>query len=136
MAIQYTHKTREGRPARIVCTDMQSSKTPVIALIKRGDGKEDPILLSSELQASGTGKEPFLIEKSIWEDVAVDTPVWVRHAYSRSFFQAHFAKYENGCVYIWDSGRTSHTTAAWASNSEAALTTHYHPSRVFLEKPE
>ena len=135
MSIQYTHKTRDGRPARIICTDKQSSKTPVVALIKRGDGGEDPIFLSSDLQASGAGKEPFLTEKSIWEDVAVDMPVWVSHTYSPSYFEAHFAKYQDGYVHIWVSGRTSHTTGVWADDKGVNLTTAYHPSRVLLEKP-
>ena len=44
-----------------------------------------------------------------WSKVPVDTPIWVRDNEELDWFPRHFAKYENGIVYTWASGKTSHT---------------------------
>lgn len=47
-----------------------------------------------------------------WSKVAVDTPIFVRDSEKEVWGKKHFAKYENGKVYTWRSGRTS-----WSSNT-------------------
>lgn len=42
-----------------------------------------------------------------WHKVPVDTPVFVRDSECEVWRCRHFAKYENGKVYTWSSGRTS-----------------------------
>lgn len=42
-----------------------------------------------------------------WSKVAVDTPILVRNYEDFVWSKRHFAKYENGDVYAWSSGRTS-----------------------------
>lgn len=42
-----------------------------------------------------------------WSTVAVDTPILVRDSENTEWLKKHFAKYENGIVYVWNLGRTS-----------------------------
>ena len=42
-----------------------------------------------------------------WSEVEVDTPILVRVNENVGWLKRYFAKYENGAVYAWDSGRTS-----------------------------
>ena len=45
-----------------------------------------------------------------WSKVEVDTPILVRYDEKAEWFKRHFAKYENGRVYVWTLERTSWTT--------------------------
>ena len=47
-----------------------------------------------------------------WNKVAVDTPILVRDSEDEECRKRYFAKYENGTVYAWGSGRTS-----WSGSS-------------------
>ena len=52
-----------------------------------------------------------------WSKVPVDTPILVSDVYKEKWYTRHFAKYEDGVVYTWKSGRTSRTedcTIEWA----------------------
>ena len=42
-----------------------------------------------------------------WSKVAVDTPILVRDSEKESWRKRHFAKCENGIVYVWNGGATS-----------------------------
>ena len=42
-----------------------------------------------------------------WSKVKVDTPILVRDAENTEWLKKHFAKYEDGIVYVWNLGRTS-----------------------------
>ena len=58
-------------------------------------------------------KEP----ETDWSKVEVDTPILVRNDGDK-WYTRHFAKYEDGVVYTWKSGRTSRTedcTIEWES---------------------
>lgn len=45
-----------------------------------------------------------------WSKVPVDTPILVRENDKNPWLKRHFAKYEDGKVYTWRFGRTSHTS--------------------------
>lgn len=45
-----------------------------------------------------------------WSKVEVDTPILVRDNEDEKWLKRHFAKYENGRVYVWNLERTSWTT--------------------------
>ena len=45
-----------------------------------------------------------------WSKVEVDTPILVRDNEDEKWLKRHFAKYENGRVYVWTLERTSWTT--------------------------
>lgn len=47
-----------------------------------------------------------------WTKVAVDTPIFVKDSEKEVWEKKHFAKYENGKVYTWRSGKTS-----WSSHT-------------------
>ena len=44
-----------------------------------------------------------------WSKVAVDTPILVRDTENEEWNKRYFARYENGTIYAWISGRTSWT---------------------------
>ena len=44
-----------------------------------------------------------------WSKVEVDTPILVRDSENTEWLKKHFAKYEDGIVYVWNLGRTSWT---------------------------
>lgn len=54
-------------------------------------------------------------EQSVdWSKVSVDTPILVRGSEKEVWQKRHFAKYENGKVYTWRSGRTSWSSCTCA----------------------
>jgi hypothetical protein len=115
----YTHRTRDGRYARIICDDrfVDGAKYPVIALVLH-EGHDYSECYTKDLKKStGTiasssdlfkGAKPSL-PKTDWTKVAVDTPIWVREEYMEKWVPRHFAKYANGFVYAFKDGRTSHS---------------------------
>lgn len=44
-----------------------------------------------------------------WSKVEVDTPILVRTVEGAEWTKRHFAKYEDGMVYVWNNGKTSWT---------------------------
>ena len=46
-------------------------------------------------------------EPTDWSKVPVDTPILVKDDESDGWLRRYFAKYENNCVYAWDSGADS-----------------------------
>ena len=42
-----------------------------------------------------------------WSKIAVDTPILVRDSENGGWRKRHFAKYKNGKVFTWGSGKTS-----------------------------
>ena len=42
-----------------------------------------------------------------WSKVEVDTPILVRNTDNEEWNKRYFARYENGTIYAWISGRTS-----------------------------
>lgn len=51
-----------------------------------------------------------------WSKVKVDTPIWVKQIPCDNWRKSYFARYENGTVYAWNSGKTS-----WTANNEYAV---------------
>ena len=49
-----------------------------------------------------------------WSKVAVDTPILVKDRNDHEWLKRYFAKYENGSVYAWNTGKTS-----WSSEGHA-----------------
>lgn len=45
-----------------------------------------------------------------WSKVPVDTKILVKDTIERKWHKRYFAKYEDGVVYAWDSGKASFTT--------------------------
>ncbi len=111
-AIKYTHRTRSGHLARILCMDFEWPEKPTVAAILDGE-HERLASLSRDLRVRPGSEHPDdLFERSKWDDVAVDTPIWVRDRGDFPWEPMHFANYENGQVYAWRAGETSHTTGS------------------------
>ena len=103
-----TYLTRDGDKVRIVYTDGEDER-PIIGLINN--------TFFIELTKSGRhyndGSESgldLIKEHSFWEDVEVDTPIYVRNSDNDDWLHRHFAKYENDRIFTWDDGRTSFTS--------------------------
>lgn len=131
MTIQYTHKTADGRLARIVCTDRKSSTHPVVAMELSSDHQQESVVYLTEglcrtVSDDGHWPNPYLIERSVWEDVKVDQPVYV-NAWG-GVIPRHFFKYDGKHVWVFSDGRTSHTSHTTDAHP-------YEPSIVSLEKP-
>jgi len=111
-----TYKTRSGLPVRILCTD-KGDYCPVVAVVA-GDVLT---YTSCGRLHSGRPDEHDLVEYSLWHDVAVDAKIFVRDDESHSRIPRHFAKYENGKVYGWSHGCTSHTEKDFVGWNYATL---------------
>lgn len=46
-----------------------------------------------------------------WDNVNVDTPIYVKDRIDRGWNKRHFAKYEDGTVFAWSNGCTSFSTS-------------------------
>lgn len=136
MTIKYTHCTNDGRLARILCTDRANPTHPVVALVASTvDGSESFVYLTKDLHSSSYKGAPFLREYNPWEDVPVDTPVWVRYdALDGSYSPRHFAGYKDGLVQVWMDGLTSHSSAM-RERVGFNVKVSYAPDKVLLENP-
>lgn len=47
------------------------------------------------------------VEQVDWSKVEVDTPILVRESEQNPWLKRYFAKFKNGKVYAWNSGKTS-----------------------------
>lgn len=123
--IIYTHRTRSGAKARIICENA-AGDFPVIALVLReSDQVEIPVTLTKELREYVDGTTSWdLFEYNPWQDLAVDTPVLVCQTIDHNtWVRRHFAKFEAGHVYVWEDGRTSFTTKSVVPYKYAKLAT-------------
>ena len=123
--ITYTHRTRDGQPARIICTDKVSKNYPVVALVL---GTTEVVSsLTKNLCYFTDGAESCYdlfkgVEPEInWSEVKIDTPVWVR--LTGRWYKRHFAGLDKyGIPTAWMDGCTSHTTDRKDTWTEMRLT--------------
>lgn len=107
---EYTHRTKDGRPARILCRDFKNLSYPVLVAVLNSEGLECVSLYTSDLKAMrGRFHQHDLEEYSPWADVAVDTPIWVRDYPEQKWIPRHFSNFSGGKVSTWGDGYTSHT---------------------------
>lgn len=106
--MKYTHKTRDGKLARILATDM-ISLYPVVVAIRQPDGKETLERYASTLKFcyDGAYSDMDLVEYNPWDDVAVDTKIQVRDCDSEHWNNRYFSHYADGMVHAFNSGATS-----------------------------
>lgn len=112
--INYPYRTRDGRKARIVATDFQHALYPVLAFILQPTGLEITQSYTPNLKVAGAAKTDTwdLFEYNPWNDIAVDTPIWVNEI-DGGWVPRHFAGVvpESQQVLVYRHGRTSHTTS-------------------------
>ena len=125
----YTHRTRDGRYARIICDDrIIDNEYSVLALILDGSIEELYAFVKDSMWWLKGGEEtrhdlikgakPSL-PKTDWTKVPVDTPIWVREG--DRWLARHFAEYDEK-IYAFVNGGTSHTCCFLQSWNEATLT--------------
>ncbi len=75
-------------------------------LVKEDENKEATII--EDVYSLSERLDLEFEEVVDWSKVKEDTPIWVKY-FGSEWFPRHFAKYENGEVYVWADGYTSHT---------------------------
>lgn len=108
---KYTHKTRDGRLARIVSTDVVGNY-PIVALVfDQNNNREFAISLTKNLKEFIYATSNWdLIPYSPWEDVPVDAKVFVKDFEDNEWIPRHFSHFENGDVFTFANGATSFTS--------------------------
>ncbi len=123
--IVYTHRTRSGHKARIICNNA-SGEYPIVALVL-SDDFEFTVMLCSNLRECNDNTESYydLFEYNPWQDVKVDTPIYVSNDnYSIcGWKKRHFSHFDGKYFYVWEDGRTSWTTPHAISYRYAKLAT-------------
>ncbi len=103
-----TYITRNGQKVRIVCTNIKSLR-PIMGVINNEEIVE--FTKKGRYYSDDKKSELDLIrEYSFWNDIEVDTPIYVRNSDNGIWLHRHFAKYENGRISAWTYGRTSFTS--------------------------
>lgn len=104
------YKTRDGRSARIICTDMKACGYSVVALVQSEDGEQIESYTAEGLFWSRYDESKYdLIEVSPYEDWKVDDLIMVRDSDRDTWVMRYFAKVQDGKVYAWKNGYTSYT---------------------------
>ena len=108
---KYTHKTRDGRLARIVSTDTVGNY-PIVALVfDQNNNSEFAISLTKNLKEFIYATSNLdLVPYSVWEDVPVDTKVFVKNFEDNKWIPRHFSHFENDYVFTFVNGATSFTS--------------------------
>lgn len=114
---KYTHKTRDGRLARIIASDIKHEKFPVMALVLTDDNSELAVSYKIDLTCPGIHNLD-LFERNVWDDVPVDTKIFVKDFEDNEWIPRHFSHFENGYVMTFVNGGTSFTctqdeTTSW-----------------------
>lgn len=113
--ITYTHRTREGLPARIICTDRVAEKFKIMALVLNHNGEEYVASYRENLSYFGDGSSSRhdLFEgvepEPDWSKVEIDTKVFVRDSDDKTWLPRHFAGVKGSHFCTWISGTTSFT---------------------------
>lgn len=113
-----TYLTRDGRKARVICTDMVKGDFTCVVLVVRDDGVEHTATVTKEGKYGITYDSDLdLVEEySTWNDVPVDTKVVVWDC-ANDKHNRHFSHYKNGKIFVFADGTTSWTnptgTAWW-----------------------
>ncbi len=117
--IQYTHRTRDGKKARIICENfMGVNNKTVVAAIKSPEleNSEYVVCYRKDLTVHDFNADDDLVEYSFWNDVKIDTPILVRNNVSGDWERRHFKGYFGGKVYAFDAGTTSWTADGFGSS--------------------
>lgn len=116
---KYTHKTRDGRLARIVSTDAVGNY-PIVALVfDQNNNSEFAVSLTENLtESKHATSNRDLIPYSPWEDVPIDAKVFVKDFEDNEWIPRHFSHFENDYVFTFVNGATSFTctqdeTTSW-----------------------
>ena len=112
------YKTRGGFDVKVLAIYKELPAKCVVAVVKTPDyDTVETFYINGSFLHPNRGKHDYdLIEYSLWDNVAVDTPIIVSCS-GFTNLRRHFAKYENGTVFFFTSGATS-----WSADKDTALT--------------
>ena len=107
--ITKTYRTREGKKARILATDV-ANICSVVAVIEDNPGEESTyvFLQDGSFMVNAIHRHD-LIEQSPGDHLKVDQPVWVRNTEKDPWLPRHFSHYSEGFYWAFHSGLTSHS---------------------------
>ena len=107
--ITKTYRTREGKKARILATDV-ASICSVVAVIEDNPGEESTyVFLQDGSFMLNAIHRHDLIEYNPGDHLKVDQPVWVRNTEKDPWLPRHFSHYSEGFYWAFHSGLTSHS---------------------------
>jgi hypothetical protein len=106
-----TYKTRNGAAVRVLCVNIKSDNYPVVAAVLGKDGFEVIKGFTSDGLHYRGDSDSFhnLVEHNPWNDVAVDTKIFVRMKEHEQWVPRYFASYTEPHIIAWDDGKTSFT---------------------------
>lgn len=103
------YRTRKGKKARILATDVANTAN-VVAAIEILPGKECVYMFLENGQYTLNGEHAYdLIEYIPHEHLKVDQPVWVRNTDAAPWLPRHFSHYSDGFYWTFQDGLTSHS---------------------------
>ena len=107
--ITKTYRTREGKKARILATDV-ANICSVVAVIEDSPGKECTyvFLQDGSFMVNDIDRRD-LIECTPGDHLKVDQPVWVRNTDAAPWLPRHFSHYSDGRYWAFQDGLTSHS---------------------------
>lgn len=107
--ITKTYRTREGKKARILATDV-ASICSVVAVIEDNPGEESTyaFLQDGSFMVNALHRHD-LIEYNLGDHLKVDQPVWVRNIEKDPWAPRHFSHYADGSYWVFPDGMTSHS---------------------------
>lgn len=107
--ITKTYRTREGKKARVLATDV-ASLSSVVAAIEEAPGKESIyVFLPDGSFTVNAIHRHDLIEYNPGNHLKVDQPVWVRNTEKDLWLPRHFSNYADGSYWAFQDGLTSHS---------------------------
>lgn len=98
--------TRGDEKVRCIATDRASLIHPIVCMNECDGGL---IVYTKKGVCTTGGLRDIVREAHPFDDVAVDTSIWVRDRTADAWVARHFAKVEDGVVHAWANGCTSHT---------------------------
>ena len=107
--ITKTYRTREGKKARILATDV-ANICSVVAVIEDNPGEESTyvFLQDGSFMVNAIHRHD-LIEYIPSDHLKVDQPVWVRNTEKTPWLPRHFSHYSEGSYWAFQAGLTSHS---------------------------
>lgn len=115
--MNYTHKDQFGRNARVIAQDV-AGRLNVALAVQIAEHEEQVVLATQAVEDKNSYLAPWsTVNPSLgfkpynpWEEVAIDTPVWVRNINAVSWIPRHFAGMRERKPVTWAAGKTSHTS--------------------------
>ncbi len=131
--VEKTYLTRDNHKVRILATDIKNISYPVVGVLSYNENEEEVLSFTKEgkfyKSSSEVNKDDLVEEYSFWNDVKVDTKIFVKNYEDNEWQHKHFAKYEYGKVYAYSLGATS-----WSNGSRELFVWKY--AKLYNENDE